>query len=214
VRYKCGGENRSFALEKFDASIDTITVERTKSFFQEGHKIYFFDMQLDDFATELRRRVEDRQQRQAQGRELQLSADAPKVFLCHASEDKAYAQNLHERLEKNGLRPWLDVKDIRGGTVWDSEIERAIRQEVDYFVVLQSKALLGKLEGYVNKEIKVALERQMRFQGISFVIPTLIEDCNKREELSHLQSIDLTKPDKFESLVSIIKRDYQLRKKR
>jgi hypothetical protein len=215
VLYKGGRDNHSFALEDFDISVDPFTVERTKLFFQEGHKIYFFDMQLGDFAVALRRRVETRQRGQAQEQEPKLTADAPKVFLCHASEDKAYAQALYERLGKSGIRPWLDVKNIRGGADWDHEIKRTIDNEIDYFIVLQSKALLEKFKGYVNKELRVALERQDYFRrDSSFIIPTFIEACGRLQELERLQCIDLTKPDGFEALVSAIERDYQIRKKR
>jgi len=210
------GENTSFALEKFDTSHDASSVETTKLFFQEGHKIHFFDMPLDEFVSSLRKRVEDKLKDQAQGREIELPGEAPKVFVCHAKEDKErYAKDLHDRLQKEGIEAWLDVNDIPGGVDWNRDIESAIQKRMNYFVVLQTEALTGKLEGYVNKEINLALERAKQFQqGISFIIPVLVEKCDEREDLAHFQYIDLTKQDGFPKLVKRIQRDYQLRTKR
>jgi len=208
------GGNRSFALEKFDASLNDATVERTKLFFEEGHKIYFFDTELEEFAAELSRRVEARQNKRTRDRAPELPADAPVAFLCHASEDKEYARKLYEQLEKKGIRPWLDENDIRGGTEWDEVIKQTIKRgEIDYFVVLQSKTLAAKRVSYVNKEITIALERQDYYRGTEFIIPTLIDDPEKLAELSHLQSIDLTQENGLGKLVTTIKRSHQIRSK-
>lgn len=214
VLYKGGAENRSFALERFDESLGRATIQTTKLFFQEGHKIDFFDMGLAPFSAELRHRVEVRLGQKVPPQLSRLEAEAPTVFLCHASEDKAYARKLFTMLADRDLRPWLDEENIRGGATWDSEIRRVIREEVQYVLVLQSKALARKTEGYVNREINAALDRQQEFRRtLSFVIPVQIEKCDRLDEVKQLQTIDLTTPDGFDVLVSTIKRDYQLRQK-
>ena len=214
VRYGSRGGSRSFALEKFDDAMDQGAVERTKSFFQQGHKIHFFDMDLRAFAAELRQRVDKQGGALAPGAEPELPADAPRVFLCHASEDKEYARQLHKRLAAEGIKAWLDVRDITGGADWDEKIERTIDEEVDFFLVLQSKALLAKEEGYVNKEIKWALNRQDYFRETAFIFPVLIEQSEKLNVLDHLQTLNLTVPGEFERLARDIKRNHQIRKKR
>ena len=49
-----------------------------------------------------------------------------RVFLCHASDDKAAVRQLYRRLKDDGLNPWLDEEDILPGKDWDTEIRDAI----------------------------------------------------------------------------------------
>jgi hypothetical protein len=214
VRYKSGGENRSFALEKFDKSADQISTERTKAFFQEGHKIYFFEMDLPAFTAELRKWTEKSIYQPGRPGERAPVPDAAKVFLCHASEDKGKAEALATKLKDAKIKIWLDRNDLEGGMDWDKAIERAINHEVDFFLVLQSNSLLHKEEAYVNKEIKLALERQKRFRsGMRFIVPVLLDAEAKLSELRDLQSQDITSDDGIQDLISVIKREHQLRKK-
>ncbi|NIV99354.1 TIR domain-containing protein, partial [Candidatus Saccharibacteria bacterium] len=78
------------------------------------------------------------------GAKAEPPEDAPTVFICHASEDKEYAKSLHDKLENAGLNAWIDQEDIRSGEDWNKRIKHAINEEIDYFVVLQSKAMQGK----------------------------------------------------------------------
>jgi hypothetical protein len=207
-------DNHSFALEDFTPhSVDEF--KSTVLFYREGpYKIHFFENRFDEFAKKLRKRYE----------ESEGSADAaakaipyrreerPKVFICHANENKSFAASLYEKLEAAALKPWLDKEKLRGGDRWDEVIKRAISREIDYFLVLQSKALEKKVEGYVNKEIYDALERQKTFRfGTRFIIPLRFEDCGLLQELEHLQTIDLDTEEKTGDLIRIIKRDYAKR---
>ncbi len=209
--------NPSFALEDFTPhSVDEF--KSTVLFYREGpYKIRFFEERFDKFAKELRSWYEKDEKSEG-------SADAaakaipyqreerPKVFICHASENKSFAASLYEKLEAAGLEPWLDKENLCGGDRWDEVIKQAINKEIDYFLVLQSKALENKGEGYVHKEIHEALERQKRFPfGIRFIIPLRFEDCGLLQELEHLQTIDLDTEEKTADLIRIIKRDYEKR---
>ena len=81
-------------------------------------------------------------------------------------------------------------------------------------VVLQSTDLAKKIKGYVNKEINMALDRQDEFQkGIRFIIPTKIEECDLREELEHLHTIDLSGKQNVDLLIKTIRRDYNQKRK-
>ena len=109
------------------------------------------------------------------------------------------------------MRPWLDKENLRGGEHWDRHIRRTIKQ-VDYFIVLQSKALAKKQIGYVNREINIALDRQEEFRRSTlFIIPVNIEECQRMEELEHLQTIDLTEEANMSKLITTIKRDFERR---
>jgi hypothetical protein len=203
--------SRSFALEDFAArNIDEF--KSTVFFFHEGPcKIHIFERNFNSFAKELRKRYEE-----SLGTSLELPSTEevkrPTIFICHASEDKEYASSLYEKLKSVGYKPWLDKENLRGGDQWDEVIKKVIKKEIDYFLVLQSKNLSMKLEGYVNKEIYEARERQKGFRyGIRFIIPVKIEDCALLEEFEDLQNEDITNEPGFSRLVEVIIRDYKKR---
>jgi hypothetical protein len=206
-------DSRSFALEQF-APLNVQDFKSAVFFFQESPcRILIFKREFNEFARELRERFE-----KSKGTPLEPVSyekkDSPKVFICHAGEDKKYAASLYEKLERVGFKPWLDKEDIRAGDLWDEVIKKAVNKEIDYFLVLQSKALVDKYEGYVHKEISLALERQRSFKfGIRFVIPVKIEECPLLEVLEPLQSLDLTDETNFDRMVQTIKRDYKKRGK-
>jgi hypothetical protein len=129
------------------------------------------------------------------------------VFICHASEDKKKAREVHEALKRARLEPWLDQDALRGGDRWDDLIASTI-EKVDYFVVLNSKALAAKSReaSYVNKEIKRALQADdLRLVG-RFIVPASIDDTPLLEPLSRFHGVDLRRPEGMSELVRAIKR--------
>lgn len=134
--------------------------------------------------------------------------DGPTVFICHASENKDVAEEVHEALERAGLQPWLDKEDLRGGDRWDAVIESTI-EEASYFVVLNSHELLAKTQdprgAYVNREIKAALDGT-RERFTKFIFPVRIDDAPLFEPLRDFQAIDLRTQDVRE-IVRAIKRE-------
>lgn len=136
----------------------------------------------------------------------------PRVFLCHASEDKAFASALYGQLKAAGLDPWLDKDNLRGGDLWDDMIQKVIKNEIDYFLVLQSKNLKNKVEGYVHKEIHDARERQKAFRpGYCFIIPLKIDESGILEELEAFHAIPIDSEYKIEELIRVIESDYKKR---
>ncbi len=135
------------------------------------------------------------------------AADAPKVFVCHASEDADRAREVHDALKRAGIEPWLDRKSLRGGDDWDAMIEATIK-EVDYFVVLNSRALAAKSReaSYVNKEINEALEAKKWRLVKHFIIPVRVDDAPLLDVLSDYHAVDLNAPDGPRDLVRAIKR--------
>ncbi len=197
----------SFALEQFDVD----RLRDTIYFFSESdYKIRICNAELGSFAKGLRDRYQKMPAFTLSKPQLR---DAPTVFICHASEDKEYAARLYEQMEVKGFKPWLDKENLRGGVLWDNQIQKTIA-EVDYMVVLNSKALWEKNIGYVNKEINAALDRQLQFRrGISFIIPVQIDDTRLLEDFKPLQAVDLKDPNNIGKLFTAISRDQQLRKR-
>jgi TIR domain/SIR2-like domain len=207
VLRKVQRENKSFALELERDGIDA----DARLFYMTGHKVHFVDMDLITMARELQTRVRrvDRFAAGGDGRQPAPDPDAPTVFLCHAHEDAAFAQRVASQLRDNGINVWLDKDNLRGGDDWDGLIEHVLEREVQYVVVLQSANLKVKEVGYVNKEIRLAVERQSYYRAPRiFVIPTIIDRPESNlSELERFQFIDLSVSEGINDLVKTIRRD-------
>jgi len=80
-----------------------------------------------------------------------------RVFLCHASQDKPAVRELYQRLiSESWIAPWLDEENLFPGQDFDLEIYKAAR-DADVIIICLSKVSVVK-EGYVNKEIRRALD--------------------------------------------------------
>ncbi|UCH92613.1 MAG: toll/interleukin-1 receptor domain-containing protein [Candidatus Aminicenantes bacterium] len=202
-------ESPSFAMEQFEPKYEDL-LRQTVVFFQKsGFKIHIFEYELRNFAKEL---VEKYYQAAKICIPRIKHMDTPEVFISHASENKDAAYSLYKKLEDAGLIPWLDKENLRGGEEWEKEIKKTIKN-VDYVLVLLSKALASEHESYVFKEINHAMERKKGFrQGIRFIIPVRIDDCPLLEELEGLQTVDLRDGSKIDELIKIIQRDFERRR--
>jgi hypothetical protein len=107
---------------------------------------------------------------------VRAGGPSPKVFLCHAKEDAARIEKLYYKLQDEGLDPWYDKKNLTVGDDWEDEIIKAI-ERTDFFAIFLSKRSVKKT-GFIQKEIRTAVrEYQNRPQGIAFLLPVRLEDC-------------------------------------
>lgn len=205
--------NRSFALERFDDNVERLSAEGAKVLFQQGHRIDFVEMELGDFTLELRRRYEAYKASQVGSPQPAVrSSRAPLAFLSYCREDAAEAKRISTGLDARGIKIWMDADEIRAGQRWDPQIERVIGHEVDYFIVLNSITLANTGEGYVFKELKLALDRESRFRG-SFLCPVQIDDTPLLHELDRFHCIDGRADVGLDQLAKHLKRDFEERKK-
>ncbi|MEO0948756.1 MAG: toll/interleukin-1 receptor domain-containing protein, partial [Cyanobacteria bacterium J06641_5] len=94
------------------------------------------------------------------------------IFLAHAKEDKPKVRELYRQLQEAGYRPWLDEEDLIAGQRWPEEIPKAIRRS-NLFVACFSEQSISK-QGYVNKELRQALDRYAEMpSGQIYLIPLL-----------------------------------------
>jgi hypothetical protein len=136
----------------------------------------------------------------------------PRIFLCHASEDKPRVQVLYHRLKEAGYHPWLDKEDLLPGQDWWEEIERIIRDRDNLIVVCLSCHSVTK-KGMVQKEIERALDVLGEMpEGTIYLIPARLEDCRAPDRLSKLQWVNLFEPDGFDKLKQAL--DFELSKRR
>ncbi len=128
---------------------------------------------------------------------------ALQVFVCHSSNDKPAVRGLYGRLEGDGLQPWIDEEDLLPGQDWDLEIRKAVR-EADAVIVCLSKSSVTK-EGYVQKEIKIALDvADEKPEGTIFIIPVKLEECRVPERLSRWQWVNLFEDKGYDKLVAAL----------
>jgi hypothetical protein len=113
-----------------------------------------------------------------------------RVFLSHASGDKPNVRDLSAFLRSIGIDVWLDEDKLLPGQDWKAEITTAVRKS-DAIIVCLSKKAITK-EGYVQREIKLALEiADEKPNGTIFVIPVRLDDSPVPDLLSKWQWVDL-----------------------
>lgn len=123
-----------------------------------------------------------------------------RIFLTHASTDKPFVRELHNKLTAEGFDVWLDVENLIGGQDWQIEIPKAIRNS-DVVIVCLSKESVNR-EGYVQKEISFALNISDELpEGDIFIIPAKIEECEVPHRLSRYHWVNLFEDDGFEKLM-------------
>lgn len=127
------------------------------------------------------------------------------VFLCHSSTDKKTVRNLYQRLNDDGYEPWLDEERLLPGQEWDLEIRRAVKQADVVLVCLSNHAVTK--EGYVQKEIRIALDlADEKPEGVIFLIPVRLDDCEVPSRLEAKQWVDIFTEDGYRRLVRSLDR--------
>lgn len=93
----------------------------------------------------------------------------PRVYLAHASEDKAAVAPLAEALLAKGIAVWFDAWDVRVGEGLRREMEKGL-SAMTHFVAFLTPVALTK--PWIAAEIDVAMIR--RVAGESRLVPLLV----------------------------------------
>lgn len=99
-------------------------------------------------------------------------AGAPKVFISHASEDKAFVLDFAARLRARGIDAWLDRWEILPGDSFVRKIFDEGLGQAKAVIVVISKASADK--PWVREELDVAVVRKINHA--SKLIPVIIDD--------------------------------------
>ncbi len=122
-----------------------------------------------------------------------------KIFLCHSSSDKPEVKKLYQALLHQGADPWLDSEKLLPGQDWNFEINKALDGS-DVILLCLSKKSVDK-EGYVQKEIRIALDRALEMpDGRIFLIPARLEECELPYKIRTYQWVDLFSEDGMDKL--------------
>ncbi len=201
---------RAFAIENLEKEAVGQPLQDNILFYKD-FKLDIYCQDVLEFVNELRKRYGPGAPGPNSGSgtaPAPLPSEEPTVFICHAGENSDEARRIHDALKKNGIQPWLDKETLRGGDEWDAMIESTIG-EVDYFVILNSRALKAKTleKSYVNKEINVAIRFADWRTEKKFIIPVLLDDTPPLKLIAKYQAVDLARPDGTRDLVRAIKRE-------
>jgi hypothetical protein len=99
------------------------------------------------------------------------------VFLCHNSEDKPAVMEIAQQLRQNGLKPWLDLWELRPGSIWQFVLEQQI-ENIGAAAVFVGQQGLGPWQ---EQEIYAFLQEFMRRKCP--VIPVLLSDAPQQPRL-------------------------------
>ena len=134
----------------------------------------------------------------------QLNLQPPRIFLSYAKEDTSKVENIHRKLLREQLSPWIDFKDLRPGQNWNDAILNAIRTARFVLVFLSSHSITKR--GYVQKEIGEALDSADKMpSGEVFIIPIRLDQCEIPNRLRQLHCIDMFRKGAFTKLVTAIR---------
>jgi formylglycine-generating enzyme required for sulfatase activity len=133
-----------------------------------------------------------------------------RIFLCHASEDKAQVREVYHQLKALGFEPWLDEVDILPGQDWEYEIEQALETS-DFVMVFLSTRSVEKV-GYVQREFRRALYKAEEMpEGFVHTIPVKLDDCAVPRRFSHHQWANLYEAGAFDRIVRALQYGLQQR---
>src|SRR6478736_609678 len=117
-----------------------------------------------------------------------------KIFFSYSRTDADFALKLALDLKKEGFDVWIDQEDIRAGSEWDLEIEKAL-ETCDCLLFIESEKSVASTN--VLDEVYYAMEQHKR------VIPVIYKDSKTPFRIQRLQHIDFSK-DYATGLVNLI----------
>jgi hypothetical protein len=115
-----------------------------------------------------------------------LSGPEARVFICHASEDKASAASFADHLSQHGAGVWFDHWEIKVGDSIVQKINEGLA-DASHLAILLSRSSVAK--PWVQRELSAALMRHLRDRSIG-ILPLLLEECEMPPLLADLKYAD------------------------
>src|SRR5689334_12991430 len=108
--------------------------------------------------------------------------DLKNIFFSYSRVDASdFALKLAVDLQKEGFNVWIDQQDIRAGTEWDLEIEKAL-ETCDCLLFIESDKSVTSTN--VLDEVYYAMDQH------KMVIPVIYKDSKTPFRIKRLQHID------------------------
>jgi hypothetical protein len=196
--------------------------KETVGFFSGERCIEFHALQWEQFAGQMRdiylaKKPADSL---AVPAKTDKGGERPVAFLSYASEDAQSIERLAEQLESRGVAIWQDRQNLRVGDNWERVLVSVIEKQVNYFVLVQTPAMMNRIEGVFKAEIDVALKRQGSMNEADdglpfrFMLPVKIGECNSFYKLKEWHCIDVNTEAGVDKLAGDILDDWKKRRAR
>jgi DNA-directed RNA polymerase subunit RPC12/RpoP len=125
----------------------------------------------------------------------------PRIFLCHASEDKPRVAELYHKLKAAGYHSWRGKEDLLPGQDWRHAIEQIIRDPTTIVVACLSGDAVANWGAVMQAEATWALDvLEQMSPDARYLIPALLDRCDLPYELWGVRWVNLFEPDGFERL--------------
>lgn len=116
--------------------------------------------------------------------------DFNQVFLNYAREDFESAKKLYAQLTDCGISVWFDERSLVISEAWKLRIKQEIENSRFFIALLSSNSV--QKQGYVQEEIKEALELQKRGEKDILILPVRLDECESLyPELKDIHWVDL-----------------------
>jgi len=123
------------------------------------------------------------------------------VFLCHNSQDKPAVVKIAEQLRHQGLRPWLDIWELKPGAIWQFVLEEQI-ENIGAAAIFAGQNGLGPWQ---SEEVYAFLQEFISRKCP--VIPVMLPETHTQPRLPiflrnrHWVDFRLKKPDPLRQLI-------------
>lgn len=108
-----------------------------------------------------------------------MTESSKSVFLSYASEDVNAAKHIADAFRAAGIDVWFDQSELRGGDLWQQNIQRQIR-ECQLFLPIISSATEARGEGFFRLEWKLAVDRShLMASDRRFIVPVVIDETSR-----------------------------------
>lgn len=118
------------------------------------------------------------------------------IFLSYAREDGERANRIYSMINRHDRPVFYDKMSLIPGMDWREEIERSL-EKCKLVLILCSRHTVEK-EGFIQKEIRLALERsEMMPEGRIFIIPIRFDEADVPRKIARYQWIDIQNETDF-----------------
>lgn len=113
-------------------------------------------------------------------------------FISHSSKDEAFAQRIYADLQAKGVRCWFAPHDLRIGSPFVVEIDRAIRVHDKSLLILSENSVQSG--GWVEREVTLAETEEVQPHRQSEVIfPVRIDNAVMETDVEWAQRLRKTR---------------------
>lgn len=128
------------------------------------------------------------------------------IFISYSHGDKEFVERLVLDLENEGIRVWLDEKEIKVGDSISRKVEEGI-SNCDFFCLVISSN--SAQSNWVEREYRTALNAQLDSGTALTILPLLIEEVQLPELLRDIKYADFLRgyDNGLEQLLETVKPD-------